>query len=270
MNIWVIGPGPTLLKHKELIRELKDRNTFTFQNVFPNIIDYFGIEPTYWTWHDPQASKRGFDFLNKNKNTKTKILSPHPVCCEFVNTNKIADFEKYFSGGLPYPNNGRCTEAADNHKQWSSLISNYKNLKNYGLITEIPTTSLSYLLRTNPLHDVVKLMNPINRFNYDKVIFGSSLYQNNWYMRENKLTILQYLGFKKVFIMGFDGLWGRFYDKDWKTKGFVGEYKFLDKWVEWQSITDMELFSVTECAINKYVKYIPFRNALKIDDEERN
>jgi hypothetical protein len=274
-NFWVIGPGPSLLKYKNQINKLKGKNIFVFQNVFPLMLNYFDIQPTYWMWQDPQASKKGMHYLNKNKNTNLISLSPYPVCSEFMDTKNIKDFEKYFQGGLPYPNKGRCTEAPDNLLEWELLLNNYKTLQEENRIQSLPTTSLSHLLRTKPLDEVKNIMKPENRFNYKDVIFGTDIYKNNWYMRENKLSFcilpaLQKLGAKKVFIMGFDGLWGRFYDKNWKTKGFVGEYKFLNKWVEWQHITKMELYSVTDCQINNHIKYMDFEKALEIDNETNN
>jgi len=270
MNIWVMGPGPSLLKYKKQINRLNGRNILAFQNVFPAVFNYFDVKPTHWTWGDVQSSKHGMKYLADNPNFDIKVLLSDPFCSECLHTGNITDFEKYIQGGKPIPNNGRCTEAADNLKEWKNYIGNYKKIKDDGRIEKIPSTTLSWLLKTLPINEVKNIMLPENRFNYDKVIFGTDLYENDWYMRENKLSfialpILQYMGVKKVFVMGFDGLWGRFYDANWKTKKFMGEYKFLDRWTKWQKHTGMEIFSVTDCAINNHMKYISFEQAMEMD-----
>ena len=269
-SIWVIGPGPSLLNYKDHINKLDGKNIFVFQNVFPAILSHFNIKPTHWTWCDIQASKFGMRYLAKNPNFDIKALLPNPVCSECLDTGDIVNFEKYFQGGKPIPNNGRISEAADNLMEWDEYIRNYKSIKDDGRIKKIPTTSLGWLLKNLPLDEVKKIMMPENRFKNKQVIFGTDIYENDWYMRENKLSfnilpMLQYLGFNNVFIMGFDGLWGRFYDKNWKTKGFVGEYKLLDRWVKWEKYTNMKLYSVTNCAINNHIPYINFEEALEMD-----
>jgi len=276
MNMWVIGPGPSVLKYKDQINQLKGKNIFVYQNVFPSMLSYFDITPTYWTWGDPQASKKGVEYLAKNPLSSLTTLIPN-IYLDYLKTQNIKDFAKYYQGGLPHPNTGIPTEAANNRNEWYLYLENLKTIIDNNLCKTdiISTTTLPFLLKTKPLDEVKNIMKPENRFNYKDIIYGTDLYQNSWYMRENKLTfnilpILNYLDVRKVFIIGFDGLWGRFYDKNWKTKGFVGEYKFLDRWVKWQSINGMELYSVTKCAINKHIPYLPFEEALKIDNETNN
>jgi len=81
------------------------------------------------------------------------------------------------------------------------------------------------------------------------------------------------MGFKRVFILGFDGLPGRFYAKEnpfkpgkiWKTSPYVGRFDNLHKWIEWIPYTDMEVYSVVPCPIDGHIPSLSFERALEID-----
>lgn len=264
MNIWVIGPGISLFDYKDQIKQLNGRNVFAFQKVFPHCIEHFGLHPKYWSYMDLYSALDGLSYLSNNKEYNINTFIP-----DFIyNIKHLSDFDNYFQGGLPNPNKGSVSWLARIDNGWEQYINIFNQVKHK--INHFPSTTLHKLVEQYNVKEIKSLL--LNRFKSDTLIYGTELFNNQAYNLENKISscvlpLVKKLGATKVFILGFDGNWGRFYDTDWKTKGFVGEYKFLNKW---EQLSGMEIYSVTKCRINDHIKYIDFETALKIDNETNN
>lgn len=264
MNIWVVGPGTTLFKYKDQIKKLNDRNVFAFQKVFPHCIEHFGLHPKYWSYVDMYSALDGLSYLNNNKEYNINAFIP-----DFIyNAKQLSDFDNYFQGGLPNPNKGSVSWLARIDNGWEQYINKFNQVKHK--FNCFPATTLHKLVKQHNVKEIENLL--LNRFKSNTLIYGTKLFNNQAYNLENKLTssvlpLVKKLGATKVFVLGFDGLIGRFYDKIWKTKSFVGQYKFLN---EWEHLSQMEIYSVTDCPINKHIRYIDFETALKIDNETNN
>ena len=262
MNVWVIGPGTTLFKYKEQIKKLNGRNVYAFQKVFPHCIKHFDLHPKYWSWVDPYSSLDGLQYLidNPSYNIKTHIAEYQ------YNAEIMEDFDNFHQGGTPTPNKGHCSFLCKIKDGWKIYHERLNKVKHK--FEKFPATTLNKLYEDYNIEEIENFLKPENRFNSQTLIYGTQLLNNQVYNLENKLSscvlpLVKRIGATKVFVLGFDGMWGRFYDTKWKTKGFVGEYKFLN---EWEKLSGMEIYSVTDCRINDHIKYIDFETALKLDN----
>tara|TARA_Y100001938_G_scaffold148452_1_gene232189 strand:+ start:4941 stop:5726 length:786 start_codon:yes stop_codon:yes gene_type:complete len=261
MNVWVIGPGTTLFKYKEQIKKLNGRNVYAFQKVFPHCIKHFGLHPKYWSWVDPYSSLDGLQYLNDHPDYKIDVHIPGYQ----YDANVMEDFDNYHQGGTPNPNIGNCSFLCKIDNGWNIFHNRLQLIKDR--YERMSVTTLNKLYEDYSIDEIKNLLKPENRFNSKTLIYGTRLLNNQVYNLENKLSscvlpLVKRIGATKVFVLGFDGMWGRFYDTEWKTKGFVGEYKFLN---EWEKLSGMEIYSVTDCKINDHIKYIDFETALKLD-----
>tara|TARA_R110002096_G_scaffold150352_1_gene312240 strand:- start:1908 stop:2699 length:792 start_codon:yes stop_codon:yes gene_type:complete len=261
MNVWVIGPGTTLFKYKDQIKKLNGRNVYAFQKVFPHCINHFGLHPKYWSWVDPYSSLDGLQYLNNNPDYELDVHIPSYQ----YDAHVMEDFDTYHQGGTPNPNKGHCSFLSKIDRGWNIFHERLQLVK--PRYENMPATTLNKLYETYSASEIESILKPENRFNADKLIYGTQLLNGQVYNLENKLSscvlpLVKRLGATKVFVLGFDGMVGRFYDKNWKTKGFVGEYKFLNKW---EQMSGMEIYSVTDCKINEHINYIDFETALEMD-----
>jgi hypothetical protein len=263
MNVWIIGPGPSLLKYKSLIEKLNDKTTIVLGKAFPHCIEYFNLHPTYWTWHDPHESVYGIEFLNKN-DYNIKAILPSPLC-RSKDDFKRSSIDK---SGIDFSNK---------YITWS-MYENF--LKSKKLDIKWIESKVMKTLVANDIDLAVKVSEDLNfRFNSINDMIIGTHYKN---VVENTISRLllpmcQKMKFKKVFILGFDGQPGRFYSSKYpadkngerlykqKTSPYVGQFTNLNKWVEWSSHTSMDVYSVLPGPINKHITNISFNDALELD-----
>lgn len=271
MNIWVIGPGTSLKKYSNLVKKLEDKTTMVLGKVFPHCVNHFGINPTFWTWYDPHEVHYAIKYLKNNPNYKINAILPSPLCKNekefytynpqgnsFLSSKKNHDitwreYEEFIHNNQL---NIQWVDSTTLHRLWFDK-SKYRNINGW----KPEFKELAIKLSDNPHY----------RFKeYKKLVLNThySSFEENTISRL-LLPLCQHLGYKKVFVLGFDGLPGRFW-KQWKTSPYVGKFNNLKKWVEWKQHTDMEVFSVTECGINKHIPYMSFEQALESDNETNN
>jgi hypothetical protein len=272
-DFWVIGTGQSVLRYKKEIKRLHEekKNIFAFHRAFPDCIPHLDVLPTHWMYVDPHAAIPGLEYMLKNPDLEMKVYIPIPL----VTLDDPRDLQKYAGGSV----------IANDPKKWASymeLLNKVRETSKSEFI-EVPITTTKEIL-----NDAIKygpllrgLLKPEVRFAHDKVVIGTGIFKKNDKMiwadagdifQENKISwcvlpFLKHIGASRAFIVGFDGLWGRFYDRNQKTKPFVGMYHFLNKWKEWQGQTGMEIYSVTECSINNHIDYIPFEDALEMEEK---
>jgi hypothetical protein len=265
-NVWIIGPGTTLNKYKNLISKLNTKTTIVLGKVFPHCINHFNLHPTFWTWYDPHEVHYAIPFLKKDPNYTINCLLPSPLC------KSEKDFYKYNPQGNSYLSAGKNIDLS-----WGEYE---QFLKNKQLdIKWVDSITLHRLWFESSKYRkiegwkpefkelAIKLSeDPHYRFNkYNKVVINThySSYEENT-LNRSILPLCHHMGYEKVFILGFDGLPGRFFKK-WKTSPYVSRFDNLKKWVDWKSHTNMEVLSVIPGPIDKHIPSINFEKALEID-----
>jgi len=270
VNIWVIGPGLSLKSHKHLIEKLNDKKTMVLQKVFPHCINYFGLNPTYWTWFDPHGVVDGKLFLQKNLDYKIKAVLPSPMC------NSGESFRQSWPHGKSFIE----TKMDSNMKNWKTYEDFLTNEQlDIDWLDSISMAKLWFDKSKNRELAIKLSDNPEFRFNeFDKVTIGTHYSMFTPGFEENTISRLilpmcHKMGFKKVFVLGFDGVAGRFYGENplrkgkiWKTSPYVGKFSNLKKWIQWKQFTDMEIFSVVPCLIDKHIPSMSFEKALEMDN----
>lgn len=270
-NIWVIGPGTTLNNYPNLVKQLESKTTMVLGKVFPHCVKYFNLNPTYWTWYDPHEVHYAIKYLKNNPNYKINAILPSPLCRsekEFYTYNPQGN--SYLSAHKNIDMTWREYEQFLQNKQlnieWIDSITIHRLWFNKSKYRKIKGWNPEFKQLAIKLSE-----DPNYRFNeYEKLVINTHYgnFEENTISRL-LLPLCQKLGYEKVFILGFDGLRGRFW-KQWKTSPYVGQFHNLKKWVKWKKHTNMEVFSVTECPINNHIPYIQFEEALKIDNETNN
>ena len=89
-------------------------------------------------------------------------------------------------------------------------------------------------------------------------------------LHQDKLTlavlpICYWAGFKNIYIVGFDGIGGRYFAKSnvrgiRKVKPSIDH--FLPLWNSWKEYHGMTFYSLVpekECILNKHIEYIPIK-----------
>ncbi len=265
-NISLLGPGKTTLDFSEK----KGFEVLAFQEVFPNCIEHLQIIPNYWVCGDPNSYILGMKYLLQNlkneKLKKTKVLIPK------IFTKDISHYRR-FCGTTPL---------IRRQGGWEEFKDLAKQVSKHYVVDYVPTTSTKYIKLFGTNKDLKNLNNPgfeFLRFANKDVIFGTVEFDSEsvigdrflWGL-ENKLTsvalpICYYLRAKKVCIYGFDYQGPRFYSADarhpWsdETQKNSSSSEFslslLQKWLEWESIHQMKIFSGTKDEIslpNKFLK----------------
>ena len=265
-NIVLLGPGKTTLDYscKEGFEVL------AFQEVFPNCIEYMQIVPDYWVCGDPNSYILGMRYLLQN--TKNKELKKIKILIPDIFTKDVSHYRR-FCGTTPL------IRKKGGWEEFRNLI--IKVSKHY-TIDYVPTTSTKYIKLFDTDKDLKNLDSPgfeFLRFINKNVIFGTVEFDSEsvigdkylWGL-ENKLTsvalpICHYLRAEKVCVYGFDYRGPRFYSADarhpWsdetQKKSSSSEFSLslLQKWLEWESIHQMKIFSGTKDKIslpNKFLK----------------
>lgn len=255
-TIFALGPGPSLLDAamSKILHQISKSNIpiLAFQKTFPYCKEYFDIIPDFWSFFDPSAALPGLRFLAKDSNLKTKVVLP-----SMVELGTPQEFRRYCASGgataLEYDSEG-----------WAEYRSLLERLSNDQIIKKKADT-IFRIQREDPLlfSQIDKKLSVPQRDG--KVIFGTSLDPRKSPGAENKfsmvvLPLVRSMGFEKIITAGFDGLPGRFYQKqepnDCRTKGFVGEYHYLNIWKEEEQKMGIKITSINErCRMSRVVGY---------------
>lgn len=252
-KVFVLGPGPSALEHKETIRKIKEHQTpiFVFQKSFPYCVEYFDIIPDYWSYYDPSASLPGLRYLAKNPQLNTKILLP-----SISQDDKASSFRRYC------PADG--STALEKHpEQWEEYRTLIKEVRKHHQCIDVNSDTIFRIHKEeSELYSAINgnLSHPKRS---QQVIFGTSI---NFKLKnvgaENKfslavLPLVRFLGFKEIYTLGFDGLPGRFYQEkepdDSRTKSYVSEYRYLNYWISSSEKTGIKIYTVNPyCNIRKH------------------
>lgn len=293
-NILLVGTGESTLKMwDDLARFSKDPNVEIM--CYSNSMELFlqrGIEPDYWFFVDPTSALDTLKLINnvytQNKKLKTKLLTIHHE--KGTHIGDIGTLNKYFAGDTVRLPLEYWTEFWENLQMARPKFSEVRDLK-YASIKSI---------NQNP-EEFPKLASlgensrqPSLRFNNEEniIIFGSSGYPpaaepylrkiysqgrafpyvnkekyGFMHMTENKMTMVAlpvcaHIGFNNVYIVGFDGIGGR-WDDPKNSAGVFEDSSFqefyLKEWVEWKKYTNMNIYSIVEdkyTILNNFIEYV--------------
>ena len=271
-ELWILGPGASLSHYTKELENLRDTSVMAFQNVFPHCVTHFKIIPQYWFSADPNAWMGGFEFLcgltpsEQEKYKQMKILIPQYAATSF------AEF-RLFAGTTPL---GRQPGG------WERYLWLLGQLKNAGFNIEIiPCTTTKRIHSTSELTDQDLFgETAYRRFMHHEPVLGTVAFDSEsvlgerfkWGL-ENKLSsavfpIAYYLGFKKLYIGGFDLKGPRFYSSDtrhpWNDETQNEDvHRFplglIKRWLEWAPLHGMELYSVVDPAQTLLSEALPTR-----------
>ncbi len=299
MNLWVMGTGESCLRYKEQVKKLKGKNVLGLHRAYPHTIEHFGFAPRFWTWFDPGAAIYGLDTLTKHLEQGLNPNSIQIILPDFLHTYSRHEYLKHSGGSGPW---------SEADKYWKTYIKKLENLIKKGIkASSYPATSSKEISENKDEYPelVDNFLDPKIRFGHEKMIIGTGLSFDNYFKRpgthwdclENKLTSLmlpmaQRMGIKNVFIIGFDGVGGRFHNppnlikdsgyesmvehgginpNDSKNKACASYHNlsYLKHWNDWTEHTGMKIWSVVEsehCKTNEFIDYIPFADALEMGD----
>ena len=283
-SLWILGPGNSLSHYKEYISQLGDVDVLAYQRVFPNCYTYYGLIPRYWTGYDPSALVEGLDFLVQLPNSEKERFRHVELLLPSFCAQDFATFRRY-CGTTPL---GRIT---DGWKNYNHLVQKTMEMGYNVRVIDCYTSKNIELEEKgyNPLFkevDIFEEENEYVRFMADKPIFGTVKFDSEsvigdhykWGL-ENKLSaqalpVAYLLGYKKIFVAGFDLVGSRFYDDnvrhpwddDLLDQRNMQEVplEFIKKWADWTPLHGMKIYSVVEdqyTLVNSVLDYKPFEEA---------
>jgi hypothetical protein len=235
-EIFALGVGESINNYSESITHIFDKHsTITIHNGLLKLYEKFKKLPTYYTWGDPFGALNTLRFLNQSGKVSTKILVPSTMSTTYE------DFRKYHG-----------TSRISQGNNWNEYIELIQSLFQKGFeVYVVPTTTTK-----------IKNPSPNERFSEEKITMGTVEYtgdaSENRNAVETKLTSLifplsHYLGYKKVYVLGFDTIGGRFYEKiegvpsdPWPKNQLPYLIENMDMWVKWKQYHNMDLISVVE------------------------
>ena len=244
--------------------------------------------PRYWTGFDPGALVEGLEFLgavpekSRHLFMEMELILPHFCAADY------ATFRQY-CGTTPL---GR---TPNGWKNYQDLVQKVKDLGYNVTVLDCYTTKNIELeeRHSNPMFRGVNIFDPEDeyiRFMSDRPIFGTTHFDSEsvigtrylWGL-ENKLSVQAFplayaLGYKKVYVAGFDLIGSRFYDDNeyhpWDDDRQTGQdvttaqdisLQLIKKWADWKALHGMEIYSVVEdqyTLVNQVLPYRPFGEAL--------
>ena len=270
--IWILGPSADLNKYKDfIINNLQDKNTFAIGHVFPDIVLNWSFIPNFFSWHDPHQTQKTQRYFNQIQN-KLKDSSKK-------STAVVSDFVKNFNS---FP---ASSDYGKNKNEWAGYEKFQDALIDFDF-TDIIYAKAIYMQWINWGHRGHEInmeltdklcFDPNYRFNeYELTTFGTRKQylpikqdprncQLENFLTHTALPILHFMGFKQIFILGFDGQpkksypWGRP-----KINPLHAQFCGLEKWIEWKPFHNMNFINLqSETPLTKMLKTITPEQSLK-------
>ena len=259
-RLWILGPGHSLSRHEEYIRALRsdDHKVFAFQRVFPNCVRHFDLVPDYWFSADPFPWLEGFEYLASLPPDQIELYKKMTILIPSYANDTYAHFRMY-TGTTPL---GRLEGGWERYRTLKQhLLDSGFNIK------VLPCTTTKYLsVNGGGQYGDIFESEAYIRFMNPKIIFGTTEYdsesvigdQFKWGL-ENKLSsnvfpVAFHLGYKELYIAGFDFKGPRFYNDDarhpWNDETQKGKNLFkyplelINKWLDWYPLHGMTIYSV--------------------------
>lgn len=278
---WVIGPSSKVSDYKDFIlNNLKEANTITIGHCLHELTKNWDFNPTFHTWYDAhQTLKLLLDFESGETEPLSYCYNTVMVPPHFV------EVQNRYSG------------LGTKKRVWDRYFKLIQYLKSNPNINYQPIKALNiydacrkniYLWKHQSKHqkDIQKAIDdPEFRFlNKDFMFCGTGPGLENILSRLIFPTLFK-LKAKNVFLLGFDGCHGRFYEHQpisldnrpaSKVKHYLANgwpsyinpnhkmFLHLEKWVEWQPFHNMHIYNVQEdTPLRDKLNYLSPEDALK-------
>ena len=261
--VWLMGVGDSLLHHKAQIKGLNEHITVGLHKFFPHCVEHFGFTPTYWTWYDPRGATPGLDYLLALKELPTNLEVLVPYSHTLPLDLALEHLRMKDKKSRPWGPTTRST-----YQDYSSKLS---TLRDRGLKVHSLNTLNNYFLK-NTVGKELSSVSFEERFRKEQMILGTSTDATTSRTDgpfESKLTyymfpLIQYMGIKKAFVMGFDAMGGRFWAPEVPVVN-GHNLKYVTDWKEWFAKLDIESYSATPSEhthLNKFLEYMPLETAI--------
>ena len=232
----VMSSGGNLVRYKEQLKKLKDNDDFEvlcFSHSFSFCVNELGFYPDYFTVLDPWPFMLPWALERLTKVTekiKTKVIVLDPLHTKH-------SYKQYINwyGTTPL---GRPETPGGNHGGFDRLHKLVNKLEKSDKVEvmKLPCFTLKHIYENKLLYPMFKTNggfldlvgnNFENRFDVDEVIIKNQL---NPTLNEDKLTsyilpVLQKLGKKEVYLIGWDCMGGRYLSK----KDIYASYRYPEK-----------------------------------------
>ena len=215
--------------------------------------------PTFFSYIDPGSAIDSLRLLNTCHN-QTTVLKLHPIVDTCLTT-----FEHYmFKTAV-----GRASNIT--YPKYVELLAHVCD-KHSSL--KIPSTTIRYLKRARSPMIKRKVDGEGARFRFNPhiVMMGSDdmihceQSSKNMNVYESKLTmcilpLCYYLGYKTIYLMGFDGIGGRFFDSNLKHVSLPKTSQtFLKRWVGWKNLHGMDIINLVPPPMSILNNCLPYQS----------
>jgi len=258
-SLIVLGTGESLPRYSDEVSQLIDKyDVLAWGATFDFCIDELNKTPSHFSYIDPKGAVSPFEkILEKSLHTNVILLSP-------IVTKSLAVFRKYME-----------STSGKAYRDFTYYLKLIEKVKDVTTVQEVPCTTLKGLhISGSPLrYKDLDNKDAILRFIEPQMICGmkdnlggignqkpGSKYMN---LYESKLTMFifplcYYLGYKKIYLIGFDGKGGRYFNKKLKDDKLIKTMSaFLPKWLEWEQFHGMKFYSLVESKYTVINAWIP-------------
>ena len=224
----LMSSGGAVVRYTEQLKKLKDNDDFeviAFAGNYNFCIQELNIFPDYYLFLDPWASILGLKHLAESVKLSKEIVKTKIVFLDPLHTK--LNYEEYIQWMGTTPLGRTNTPGYEDFGGFDELHRLYNELKDSGNVIDLPCFTLKHIFnnKSNYSNDVLDVLkNFEQRFNLNEVIIKNQLDPT---FNEDKLTsaalpILQKLGIKEVFLVGWDCMGGRYSCK--KDKYSIARY----------------------------------------------
>lgn len=241
-SIFIFGSGASTLAKKGELAGIERRDSLAFGHAFKFFIDHMKWFPTYWTFVDPHSTIASLQtIIAKKVKIRTKLL----LLGDVTHTS-LANFRKH---GFGQPQKSpKFDFLKDGYQRYQKLLD---QASQFLTIEEVPVRSYMSMFGTDKerfpenCHSMVTDRSAVPLLYVGKHILYDKLHVVG-------LPICVYLGYTEVYILGFDGLAGRFLDgpnvlkRERKTEGkLCRSYNYIAPlWNQWKEELGMEIYSL--------------------------
>ena len=224
----LMSSGGAVVRYKEQLKKLKDNDNFeiaAFAGNYNFCVQELNLFPDYYLFLDPWAAILGLKHLADSGGFSSNIIKTKIVFLDPLHTK--LSYEGYIEWLGTTPLGRTNTPGYEDFGGFDELHRLYNQLKDSGNVIDMPCYTLKHINNYKDKYstNVLKVLDNFEeRFNLEEVIIKNQLDPT---FNEDKLTsaalpILQKLGKKEVFLMGWDCMGGRYACK--KDKYSISRY----------------------------------------------
>lgn len=249
-EILVISTGRSILRYKDKLHV--DMPIFAWGDAV-YFLRHNGITPQYYGFLDPFTATNYLRMAD-SKATQVCVFSPmhssdYKTMLDYIGTPDIYSvnvikFRQYIE-----------TLSTCNPTLLSTVTIQILNKQGNSIAKKLDDEFAELRFRDN----IIIGSNPNSK--------GNPFKQKFMDLEENRLTmavlpLVYHLGFKKVYLLGFDGQGARFHKSDVPLKDIHQKSYdvYLPRWLEWKKYHGMDIYSAIPPELTYLTKYIEYKN----------